>query len=251
MFLLWSTPKGIGWRKTCRSSVVEELRSREHSFLLAELRLFDNLIYGDANRFLLDSNKVVLVQTKYLFNEVRRIDHCTSSSFYDIVTGMLWRFRQKLFELGVATRYYSKNRYPFLQSAGSYGVLICPVYKEALIINPGCRSEFHATFQEISILLPKKLVIFTFHCFKDDTDLLIIQKPLISTFLAHENSILGIGKACWSVDCTTIASTVMICITCARVNVNMKEKFFCVVAWEDKFFMVTDVVASTVFSSPI
>ncbi|KAI3760015.1 hypothetical protein L1987_50403 [Smallanthus sonchifolius] len=67
----------------------------EASFLLEELRLFDNQVYGVAHGLLMGHRENVWVHALSLFDEVKRMDSSTASAFYNALTDMLWHFGQK------------------------------------------------------------------------------------------------------------------------------------------------------------
>ncbi|KAM1081968.1 hypothetical protein ACFX13_021033 [Malus domestica] len=85
---------------------------------------------------------------------------------------------------------------------------------DALIVDPGCRSEFHEELAQIVTSLPRKLVVFVTHHHQDHVDgLSVIQRcNPDATLLAHENTVRRIGKDDWSLGFTAISGTEEICI---------------------------------------
>ncbi|KAM1846879.1 hypothetical protein ACFX14_011232 [Malus domestica] len=85
---------------------------------------------------------------------------------------------------------------------------------DALIVDPGCRSEFHEELAQIVTSLPRKLVVFVTHHHRDHVDgLSVIQRcNPDATLLAHENTMRRIGKDDWSLGFTAISGTEEICI---------------------------------------
>ncbi|KAF8390105.1 hypothetical protein HHK36_024627 [Tetracentron sinense] len=92
---------------------------------------------------------------------------------------------------------------------------------DALIVDPGCLSEFHAELMEIVAALPRKLVVFVTHHHHDHVDgLSVIQKcNPDATLLAHENTMRRIGKDNWSLGYTSISGAEEICIGGQQLNV--------------------------------
>lgn len=85
---------------------------------------------------------------------------------------------------------------------------------DALIVDPGCRSEFHEELAQIVASLPRKLVVFVTHHHHDHVDgLSVIQRcNPDATLLAHENTMRRIGKDDWSLGFTAISGAEEICI---------------------------------------
>ncbi|XP_075635609.1 uncharacterized protein LOC142607849 isoform X1 [Castanea sativa] len=85
---------------------------------------------------------------------------------------------------------------------------------DALIVDPGCRSEFHEELQKIVAALPRKLVVFVTHHHRDHVDgLSIVQKcNPNATLLVHENTMRRIGKGDWSLGYTSVSGAEDICI---------------------------------------
>ncbi|XP_062145545.1 uncharacterized protein LOC133852913 isoform X1 [Alnus glutinosa] len=94
-------------------------------------------------------------------------------------------------------------------------------YGDALIVDPGCRSEFHEELQKIVAALPRKLVVFVTHHHRDHVDgLSIIQKSNPdATLLAHENTMRRIGKGDWSLGYTSVSGAEDICIGGQQLSV--------------------------------
>ncbi|KAI3894151.1 hypothetical protein MKW92_036523 [Papaver armeniacum] len=125
----------------------------------------------------------------------------------------------------------SKTQKPFLTTnlvviapdnvTGSCGGSDFSVYGDALIMDPGCRSEGHTELMEIVASLPRKLVVFVTHHHYDHVEgLSVIQKcNPDATLLAHENTMRRIGKDHWSLGYTAISGAEAICIGGERLNV--------------------------------
>lgn len=92
---------------------------------------------------------------------------------------------------------------------------------DALIVDPGCQSEFHEELQKIVAALPRKLVVFVTHHHRDHVDgLSIVQKcNPDATLLAHENTMRRIGKGDWSLGYTSVSGAEDICIGGQRLSV--------------------------------
>lgn len=92
---------------------------------------------------------------------------------------------------------------------------------DALIIDPGCRSEFNEELREIIVALPRKLIIFVTHHHRDHVDgLSIVQKSNPdATLLAHGNTMQRIKKDDWSLGYTSISGDEDICIGGQRLRV--------------------------------
>ncbi|XP_050240839.1 uncharacterized protein LOC126689654 isoform X2 [Quercus robur] len=92
---------------------------------------------------------------------------------------------------------------------------------DALIVDPGCRSEFHEELQKIVAALPRKLVVFVTHHHRDHVDgLSIVQKcNPNATLLVHENTMRRIGKGDWSLGYTSVSGAEDICIGGQRLRV--------------------------------
>ncbi|XVE75216.1 hypothetical protein DITRI_Ditri12bG0077800 [Diplodiscus trichospermus] len=80
-------------------------------------------------------------------------------------------------------------------------------YGDALIVDPGCKHEYHEELNQIVACLPKKLIVFVTHHHRDHVDgLSIIQKcNPNATLLAHEKTMRRIGKGDWSLGYTSIS----------------------------------------------
>ncbi|KAI3920748.1 hypothetical protein MKW98_005574 [Papaver atlanticum] len=125
----------------------------------------------------------------------------------------------------------SKTQKPFLTTnlvviapdnvTGSRGSSDFSVYGDALIMDPGCRSEGYTELMEIVASLPRKLVVFVTHHHYDHVEgLSVIQKcNPDATLLAHENTMRRIGKDHWSLGYTAISGAEAICIGGERLNV--------------------------------
>ncbi|KAI3927537.1 hypothetical protein MKW92_037871 [Papaver armeniacum] len=125
----------------------------------------------------------------------------------------------------------SKTQKPFLTTnlvviapdnvTGSRGGSDFSVYGDALIMDPGCRSEGYTELMEIVASLPRKLVVFvTHHHYDHVAGLSVIQKcNPDATLLAHENTMRRIGKDHWSLGYTAISGAEAICIGGERLNV--------------------------------
>lgn len=94
-------------------------------------------------------------------------------------------------------------------------------YGDALIVDPGCRSEFYEELQKIVAALPRKLVVFVTHHHPDHVDgLSIVQKSNPdATLLAHENTMQRIGKGDWSLGYTSVSGGENICIGGQQLSV--------------------------------
>ncbi|KAK9934714.1 hypothetical protein M0R45_021848 [Rubus argutus] len=95
--------------------------------------------------------------------------------------------------------------------SGNDGFIACG---DALIVDPGCRSEFHEELTQIVAALPRKLIVFVTHHHYDHVDgLSVIQRcNPDATLLAHENTMRRIGKDDWSLGFTAISGNEEICI---------------------------------------
>ncbi|KAL4569351.1 hypothetical protein LXL04_024987 [Taraxacum kok-saghyz] len=92
---------------------------------------------------------------------------------------------------------------------------------DAMIVDPGCRSEFNKELAEIVAALPRKLIVFVTHHHRDHVDgLSTVQKTNPDAcLLAHENTINRIRKDDWSLGCTTVSGTEEICIGGERFRI--------------------------------
>ncbi|XP_031248170.1 uncharacterized protein LOC116105951 isoform X2 [Pistacia vera] len=92
---------------------------------------------------------------------------------------------------------------------------------EALIVDPGCRREYHDELLEVVSSLPRKLIVFVTHHHRDHVDgLSIIQKcNPDATLLAHENTMRRIRKDDWSLGYTSVSGGEDICVGGQRLNV--------------------------------
>ncbi|XP_010264597.1 PREDICTED: uncharacterized protein LOC104602551 isoform X2 [Nelumbo nucifera] len=93
-------------------------------------------------------------------------------------------------------------------------------YGDALIMDPGCQSEFYAELRETITALPRKLVVFVTHHHRDHVEgLSIIQEcNPDAILLAHENTMHRI-KDDWSLGYTPISGGEVLCIGGERLKV--------------------------------
>ncbi|GAU14803.1 hypothetical protein TSUD_50150 [Trifolium subterraneum] len=77
-------------------------------------------------------------------------------------------------------------------------------YGDALIVDPGCLSEFHGELKKVVTALPRRLVVFVTHHHRDHVDgLSVIQKcNPDAILLAHENTMRRIND--WSLSYTSV-----------------------------------------------
>ncbi|TYI36940.1 hypothetical protein ES332_A03G176900v1 [Gossypium tomentosum] len=111
----------------------------------------------------------------------------------------------------------SKTRKPFLttnlvifapkQVSDTVGDCSFVAHGDALIVDPGCRHEYHEELKQIVACLPEKLIVFVTHHHLDHVEgLSIIQKcNPNATLLAHENTMRRIGKGDWSLGYTSVS----------------------------------------------
>ncbi|KAJ6892894.1 hypothetical protein NC651_025947 [Populus alba x Populus x berolinensis] len=103
------------------------------------------------------------------------------------------------------------------------GVIIVPMktHGDALIVDPGCRADFHEELLKIVAALSKKLVVFVTHHHGDHVDgLSVIQKcNPDATLLAHENTMCRIRKDDWSLGHISVSGGEDICIGGQRLNI--------------------------------
>ncbi|KAJ6771976.1 ENDORIBONUCLEASE LACTB2 [Salix koriyanagi] len=92
---------------------------------------------------------------------------------------------------------------------------------DALIVDPGCRANFHKELLKVVAPLSKKLVVFVTHHHRDHIDgLSVIQKcNPNATLLAHKNSMRRIGKGDWSLNHISVSGGEDICIGGQRLNI--------------------------------
>ncbi|KAF9674067.1 hypothetical protein SADUNF_Sadunf10G0089300 [Salix dunnii] len=92
---------------------------------------------------------------------------------------------------------------------------------DALIVDPGCRANFHKELLKVVAPLSKKLVVFVTHHHRDHVDgLSVIQKcNPNATLLAHKNSMRCIGKGDWSLNHISVSGGEDICIGGQRLNI--------------------------------
>ncbi|TYH25607.1 hypothetical protein ES288_A03G182700v1 [Gossypium darwinii] len=111
----------------------------------------------------------------------------------------------------------SKTRKPFLttnlvifapkQVSDTVGDCSFVAHGDALIVDPGCRHEYHEELKQIVACLPEKLIVFVTHHHLDHVEgLSIIQKcNPNATLLAHENTMRRIGRGDWSLGYTSVS----------------------------------------------
>ncbi|KAI3699096.1 hypothetical protein L2E82_43140 [Cichorium intybus] len=92
---------------------------------------------------------------------------------------------------------------------------------DAMIIDPGCKSEFNKELAEIVAALPRKLIVFVTHHHRDHVDgLSTVQKTNPDAcLLAHENTISRFRKDDWSLGYTKVSGTEEICIGGERLRI--------------------------------
>ncbi|KAK7269791.1 hypothetical protein RIF29_22527 [Crotalaria pallida] len=92
---------------------------------------------------------------------------------------------------------------------------------DALIVDPGCLSEFHEELKKVVTALPRRLVVFVTHHHHDHVDgLSVIQKSNPdATLLAHENTMIRISKDDWSLGYTSVTGDEEIYIGGQRLRV--------------------------------
>ncbi|XP_071693836.1 uncharacterized protein [Rutidosis leptorrhynchoides] len=85
---------------------------------------------------------------------------------------------------------------------------------DAMIVDPGCRSEFNKELAEIVTALPRKLIVFITHHHRDHVDGLstVFKTNPDARLLVHENTMSRIQKDDWSGGYTTVSGTEEICI---------------------------------------
>ncbi|KAH7571153.1 hypothetical protein JRO89_XS05G0260800 [Xanthoceras sorbifolium] len=92
---------------------------------------------------------------------------------------------------------------------------------EALIVDPGCKHQFHEELLKVVASLPRKLIVFVTHHHPDHVDgLSVIQKcNPDATLLAHENTMSRIRKDDWSLGYTSVSGGEDICVGGQRLTV--------------------------------
>ncbi|KAI3729459.1 hypothetical protein L6452_18119 [Arctium lappa] len=92
---------------------------------------------------------------------------------------------------------------------------------DAMIVDPGCRSEFNEELAEIVAALPRKLIVFVTHHHRDHVDgLSTVQKSNPDAcLLVHENTMGRIRKGDWSLGHTKVSGTEEICIGGERLRI--------------------------------
>ncbi|XP_054809097.1 uncharacterized protein LOC129311108 isoform X2 [Prosopis cineraria] len=78
---------------------------------------------------------------------------------------------------------------------------------DALIVDPGCLSQFHEELLKVVTTLPRRLVVFVTHHHYDHVDgLSVIQKcNPDTTLLAHENTMRRISRDDWSLSYRSVS----------------------------------------------
>ncbi|KAJ6356859.1 hypothetical protein OIU78_004865 [Salix suchowensis] len=107
---------------------------------------------------------------------------------------------------------------------------------DALIVDPGCRANFHKELLKVVAPLSKKLVVFVTHHHRDHVDgLSVIQKcNPNATLLAHKNSMRRIGKGDWSLNHISVSGGEDICIGGQRLNIIFgSSNSFCMIGHTD------------------
>ncbi|GAV65866.1 Lactamase_B domain-containing protein [Cephalotus follicularis] len=125
----------------------------------------------------------------------------------------------------------SKTAKPFLTTnlivfaprnvSDDWGDYRCAVNGDALIVDPGCQSQFHEELMKVVAALPRKLIVFVTHHHRDHVDgLSVIQKGNPEAILlAHENTMRRIRKDDWSLGYTSVSGAENICIGGQRLSV--------------------------------
>ncbi|XP_047164643.1 uncharacterized protein LOC124834078 isoform X1 [Vigna umbellata] len=92
---------------------------------------------------------------------------------------------------------------------------------DALIVDPGCLSEFHVELEKVVNALPRRLVVFVTHHHHDHVDgLSVIQKcNPDAILLAHEKTIHRISRDDWSLGYTSVTGDEDIVIGGHRLRV--------------------------------
>ncbi|KAF1002208.1 uncharacterized protein LOC141702041 [Apium graveolens] len=103
-------------------------------------------------------------------------------------------------------------------NCGDHGFI---AHGDALIIDPGCRSEFHKELRDVVAALPKKLVVFVTHHHNDHVDgLSAVQKSNPdASLLAHDSTMRRIRKDGLSLSYTPVSGAEEICIGGQRLRV--------------------------------
>lgn len=85
---------------------------------------------------------------------------------------------------------------------------------DALIVDPGCSSQFHKELKDVVASLPRKLIVFVTHHHHDHVDgLSVIQKcNPDAILLAHERTMHRIGKDDWSLGYISVTGSEEICV---------------------------------------
>ncbi|XP_076947457.1 uncharacterized protein LOC143619400 [Bidens hawaiensis] len=92
---------------------------------------------------------------------------------------------------------------------------------DALIVDPGCRSEFNKELTEIVAALPRLLIVFVTHHHRDHVDGLstVLKSNPEACLLIHENTMGRINKDDWSGSYTIVSGTEEICIGGERLRI--------------------------------
>ncbi|KAK3189295.1 hypothetical protein Dsin_028856 [Dipteronia sinensis] len=92
---------------------------------------------------------------------------------------------------------------------------------EALIVDPGCKHQFHKELLKVVASLPRKLIVFVTHHHPDHVDgLSVIQKcNPDATLLAHEKTMSRIRKDDWSLGYSSVSGGEDICVGGQRLTV--------------------------------
>lgn len=103
-------------------------------------------------------------------------------------------------------------------NCGDHGFV---AHGDALIIDPGCRSELHEELRDVVAALPRKLVVYVTHHHDDHVDgLLAVQKSNPdASLLAHDNTMRRIRKDGLSLSHTQVSGAEEICIGGQRLRV--------------------------------
>lgn len=92
---------------------------------------------------------------------------------------------------------------------------------DAMIVDPGCRSEFNKELAEIVAALPRKLIVFVTHHHRDHVDgLSTVQKTNPDAcLLVHKNTMDRIQNDDWSGSYKEVSGTEEICIGGERLKI--------------------------------
>ncbi|XP_057542706.1 uncharacterized protein LOC130821090 isoform X5 [Amaranthus tricolor] len=101
-------------------------------------------------------------------------------------------------------------------------------YGDALMVDPGCKLQFHQQLADIVAALPRKLVVFVTHHHPDHVGgLSVIQicNP-DAVLVAHKNTMNRIGKDDWSLGYTSVFGGEEICIGGQWLQVIFAPDYF-------------------------